>query len=111
MCEGRVHGKMALSSCVALRLIVLKAWWHAQRDFFWNTHPQPTPEDKMPKREASHELDMKRKRQAERGQRQDVSLSVQLPPLPCAWLRMSCTCAKHQSQNSWPAKALPWPDA
>ena len=27
----------------------------------------------MPKREASHELDMKRKRQAERGQRQDVS--------------------------------------
>ena len=52
---------------------MLKAWWHAQRDFFWNTHPQPTPEDKMPKREASHELDMKRKRQAERGQRQDVS--------------------------------------
>ena len=52
---------------------MLKACCHAQHDFFWSLHPQPTPEDKMPKREASHELDMKRKRQAERSQRQDVS--------------------------------------
>ena len=86
-CARRVHGKTAPSSCVASRLIVLKAWWHAQRDFFWNTHPQPTPEDKMPKREASHELDMKRKRQAERGQRQDVS------PLSAAAFAPLCLAA------------------
>ena len=74
MCEESAWENVHPSSCVLHQeLIVLKAWWHAQRDFFWNTHPQPTPEDKMPKREASHELDMKRKRQAERGQRQDVS--------------------------------------
>ena len=95
-----MHSSMC--RCVP-RLTVLKAWCHAQHDFFWSMLPQPTPEDKMPKREASHELDMKRKRQAERGQRQDVSpLSASRLCPPCASLRMSYMSAL-SSEREWPS--------
>ena len=43
-----------------------------QDDFFWSINPLPLEEADMPKFEASHELDMKRKRHADRGQRQEV---------------------------------------
>ncbi len=43
-----------------------------QDDFFWSIHPMPLEEADMPRFEASHELDMKRKRHADRGQRQEV---------------------------------------
>ncbi len=46
-----------------------------QDDFFWSIMPLPFEETEMPTFDASHELDMKRKRHADRGQRQEVRLS------------------------------------
>jgi hypothetical protein len=43
-----------------------------QDNFFWLTDPKPCEPKDLPKFDASHELDMKRKRQAEREQRQQV---------------------------------------
>ncbi|CAL5220168.1 g2134 [Coccomyxa viridis] len=40
-------------------------------DFFWSIMPLPFEETEMPTFDASHELDMKRKRHADRGQRQE----------------------------------------
>lgn len=51
----------------------------AQDDFFWHMPPQKCELGKLPKFDASHELDMKRKRQAERGQHKQVSG----PPAHC----------------------------
>ena len=45
-----------------------------QDDFFWSIMPLPFEETEMPTFDASHELDMKRKRHADRGQRQEVRL-------------------------------------
>ncbi len=56
-----------------------------QHDFFWSMDPKPLEEEDMPKFEASHELEMKRKRHAERNRgRQEVNpfpSSPQLPPV------------------------------
>lgn len=67
-----------------------------QDNFFWLTDPKPCEPKDLPKFDASHELDMKRKRQAEREQRQVLSLAA-CPKLffkPCihaAWFWSSPT--------------------
>ncbi len=53
-----------------------------QDDFFWSIMPLPYEESEMPPYEASHELDMKRKRHADRGQRQEVR-DYPVPMHPC----------------------------
>ena len=56
----------------------------AQDNFFWHTEPKPCEPRDLPKFDPSHELDMKRKRQADREMRQQV-----LPPSapPCLSLK------------------------
>ncbi len=66
-----------------------------QDDFFWHLLPKRCELGKMPKFEASHELDMKRKRQAERGQHKQVWLTV-------TYIR-HCALHAHRPASVWPA--------
>lgn len=61
-----------------------------QDDFFWSTMPLPLEEADMPKFEASHELDMKRKRHADRGQRQEVRAFTLREIHTDGWIHSPC---------------------